>query len=168
VRHFSADEPAADAVERVAKVFRDTQGDLPAVHRALIDLPQAWLPEPHKYKTPHELVVSTWRALDHAPPDARQIVDDLQTLGQRPFTPRSPAGWPDEAAHWDGPDALLKRIEWLAQAVAHRDDVRAPLDIARDALGSGCRERTQTAVARAASAAQALTLAFASPEFQRR
>ena len=38
VAHFVSDEPPARAVDRVAKVFLDTQGDLRAVSAALIDL----------------------------------------------------------------------------------------------------------------------------------
>ena len=42
VTHFVSDEPPAPAVDRVARVFRDTEGDLRAVSAALIDLPEAW------------------------------------------------------------------------------------------------------------------------------
>jgi uncharacterized protein (DUF1800 family) len=168
VRHFVADEPPPAAVERIAKIFLDSAGHLPSVHRALLELAQAWQAAPVKYKTPHEFVISTLRSLDTVPAKPQQVVAPFALLGQRPFAPGSPAGWPDTAAQWDGPDALLKRIEWTSQ-VGERVGARAlPLQLAVQALGAGLSDRTRTAIMRAASAAQGVTLLFASPEFMRR
>jgi uncharacterized protein (DUF1800 family) len=168
VRHFVADDPPAAAVERIARVFLDSGGDLPTVHRALVDLPDAWDPPAPKFKTPHDLVVSTFRMLDFVPAEPRQVAAPFELLGQRPWSPGSPAGWPDTADGWDGPDALLRRIEW-ASAVGERTGSRLqPLALGAQALGASLTERTRVAVARAASAAQGVTLLLASPEFQRR
>jgi uncharacterized protein (DUF1800 family) len=168
VRHFVADTPPADCIEQVARVFRDTDGDLPSVHRSLIDLPQAWSRTTPKFKTPHDFVVSTFRMLAHVPEEPRQVVAPFELLGQRPWSPGSPAGWADTADGWDGPDALLKRIEW-ASAVGDRVGARAePERLALQALGETLNANTRTAISRAASTAQGLTLLLASPEFQRR
>jgi uncharacterized protein (DUF1800 family) len=168
VRHFVADEPPPSAVQRLRNVFMDTDGDLPSLHAALIDLPQAWEAQPAKYKTPHEFVISAYRCLDNVPAKPQQMLAPFQLLGQRPFTPGSPAGWPDTAAQWDGPDALLKRIEWATQ-VGERIAARAePLQLAENSLGGALSEHTRTVISRAASAAQGVTLLLASPEFLRR
>ena len=42
VTHFVSDAPPAAAVDRIARVFRDTEGDLRAVSAALVDLPEGW------------------------------------------------------------------------------------------------------------------------------
>ena len=110
-RHFIADEPPPASVERIATAFRDSDGDLPTVYRAVLDTPAAWEGAGVKFKTPHELVVSSFRMLDFVPAEPRQVAAPFDLLGQRPYTPGSPAGWPDTATHWDGPDALMKRIE---------------------------------------------------------
>jgi uncharacterized protein (DUF1800 family) len=167
-RHFIADEPPAAVVERLAKVFRDSGGDLPSLHRALVESPQAWQTPATKFKTPHDFVVSTFRMLDFVPQLPQQILAPFQLLGQRPYSPGSPAGWPDTASQWDGPDALLKRIEW-ASAIGNRIGSKAqPLALGQQALGASLLERTRTAISRAESGAQGLTLLLASPEFQRR
>jgi uncharacterized protein (DUF1800 family) len=168
VRHFVSDDPPAAAIERVARVFRDTAGDLPSVHRAVIDLPQAWQTPLPKFKTPHEFVISTFRSLDFVPDKPQQIAASFQLLGQRPYAPGSPAGWPDTAAQWDGPDALLKRIEWATQVGERMRGKVKPVETATQSLGASLSERTRTAIARAESAAQGLTLLLASPEFMRR
>lgn len=167
-RHFIADEPPASAVERLAKVFRDTEGDLPSLHRALVETPEAWQTPATKFKTPHEFVVSTLRMLDFVPEQPKQILAPFLLLGQRPYSPGSPAGWPDTASEWDGPDALLKRIEW-ASSIGNRMGSNAqPIELGNHALGAALSERTRTAISRAESGAQGLALLLASPEFQRR
>lgn len=168
VRHFVADDPPADAVERVALAFRDTEGDLPSVYRAFIDLPHAWSQPFAKFKTPHEFIVSTFRMCDIVPREPRQVAAPFQLLGQRPYSPGSPAGWPDVADRWDGSDALLKRIEW-ADAFAKRLGTKyRALDLATQSLGAHFDGDTRTAISRAADATQGLTLLLASPAFQRR
>ena len=168
VRHFVSDEPPASAVEKVAKAFRDSDGHLPTVHDAVIDLKEAWQTPFAKFKSPHEFAISTFRALDFAPGQPQQIISAFDTLGQRPYAPGSPAGWPDVASQWDGPDALMKRIEW-STAVAQRVGARVnPLEFATHALGGSLSDHTRTAISRAASGEQALTLLLMSPEFQRK
>jgi uncharacterized protein (DUF1800 family) len=167
-RHFIADDPPRPAIDRLAKVFRDSGGDLPSLHRVLVESPEAWQRPTTKFKTPHDFVVSTFRMLDFVPQQPQQILAPFQLLGQRPYSPGSPAGWPDTASHWDGPDALLKRIEW-ASAIGKRMGSKVrPLDIGMQSLGSALAERTRTAISRAESGAQAVTLLLASPEFQLR
>jgi uncharacterized protein (DUF1800 family) len=90
----------------------------------------------------------------------------LIQLGQPAFSAPSPEGWPDTAADWAGPDALVKRLNW-AKTVA--DAAQAdPNAVAAEALGLRLSERTRLAVARAESRPEALTLFLMSPEFQRR
>jgi uncharacterized protein (DUF1800 family) len=167
-RHFIADEPPAAAVDHIAKAFLDSGGDLPTVHRAVLDTPAAWAGPATKFKTPHELVVSTFRALDFVPAEPRQVAAPFDLLGQRPYTPGSPAGWPDTATQWDGPDALLKRIEWAGSVAARVASREQPLKLGERSLGVAFNERTRVAIARAVSAEQGITLLLASPEFQRR
>ena len=127
-----------------------------------------WTSPESKFKTPHEFVVSAFRMFDFVPAEPRLVAAPFELLGQRPWSPGSPAGWPDTADHWDGPDALLKRIEW-ADAVSERTGGRVqPLELGQESLGASFNERTRLAVSRAASATQGVTLLLASPEFQRR
>jgi uncharacterized protein (DUF1800 family) len=168
VRHFVADVPPPAAVASIANTFARTNGDLPSVHAALLELPQAWEYAPMKFKTPHEFVVSTFRLFDFTPTQPQQIIAPFNLLGQRPYSPGSPAGWPDSASHWDGPDALLNRIEWSTQLGERVGKRFSPLDLASRALGDALSGRTQDAITRAASAAQGITLLLASPDFLRR
>jgi uncharacterized protein (DUF1800 family) len=168
VRHFVADNPPRPAVERVARAFLKTGGDLPAVYAALIESPEAWNAELRKLKTPEDFVFSTLRALNVSPSQPEEVVGSFDLLGQRQYTPGSPAGWPDIAKGWDGSDALMHRVLWASRVASRYERGMDPLDLASSALGAYARPETLTALRRASSSTQALALLLMSPEFQRR
>jgi uncharacterized protein (DUF1800 family) len=168
VRHFVADDPPPAAVERVARAFAKTGGDLPAVYAALIEAPQAWDADMHKFKTPEDFVFSTLRALNVSPRQPEEVVRSFDLLGQRQYTPGSPAGWPDTAKSWDGSDALMHRVLWASRIASRYERGIDPLDLASSTLGAYARPETLTALRRASSSTQALALLLMSPEFQRR
>lgn len=169
VRHFIADEPPPGAVARIARAFRDTEGDLPSVYSALLACPEAWARPLAKLKTPIEYVVSCLRALPPlraATPQA--LFFTLRGMGQRPFFAPSPQGWPDTAQAWAGADALWKRIEWSGILAARLGSGVDPLQLARESYGEALGATTRLAIERAESRQQGLALWLASPEFQRR
>jgi uncharacterized protein (DUF1800 family) len=167
-RHFIADEPPPQAIEQLARAYRDSGGDLPSLYRALIDLPQCWAQTFAKFKTPGEYIISALRGLEIGEDYADKALASFELLGERIYSPGSPAGWPDTSADWDGAGAVLKRIEWadaLSQKMgAHRDAAA----LAPEWLGAGLSAATHTSIARAASGTQALTLLLTAPEFMRR
>jgi uncharacterized protein (DUF1800 family) len=167
-RHFIADDPPAAVVERLTKTWLDSRGNLAQVYAALVEAPEAWEEPFAKFKTPADYVYSSYRALALRVPEGRRALLPFETLGQRSFNPGSPAGWPDTSADWDGPSALLKRIAW-ADVVAQRVGTgRNARELAPQLLGATLSGETATAIARAESGAQALTLLLSSPEFMRR
>ena len=167
-RHFVADVPPEALVQRLTDVHLDSGGDLAAVYEALISADESWLAMSAKYKSPHDFVISTLRAFDHIPDRPQFIVGALDLMGQTPYRPGSPEGWPDTALQWGGADALYKRIEW-ANTVARRVGSRVnPVELGQAVLGPAFGAETRKAVARAESFSQGMTLLLASPDFQRR
>jgi uncharacterized protein (DUF1800 family) len=168
VRHFIADDPPPAAVERVARAFLKSGGDLPSVYSALIELPESWQPEARKFKTPQDFIFSTLRALNVSPSQPEEVIRSFDLLGQRQYTPGSPAGWPDTSRNWDGSDALMHRVLWASRVGAKFESGIEPTDLATASLGAYARPETMTALRRAASSGQAVALLLMSPEFQRR
>lgn len=167
-RHFIADDPPPEVVGRLARVWLGSGGDLTQVYAALIDAPQAWSAATAKFKTPGEYLVSIHRGLQLPAPEGAKAVAVLEQLGQRPYAPGSPAGWPDRSADWAGAAALNQRIEY-ANALAQRSAAQGDaLALAPQLLGDTLGETTRQALQAAASPAQGLTLLLASPEFLRR
>lgn len=164
-RHFVADDPPAALVDRMAARFLDTEGDLPSVYAALLAEPAALAPGRAKFKSPNDYVLSALRALEFVPDAPRLLVGTFEQLGQRPWAPGSPAGWPDRASQWNGADQLMKRIEW-ADAIARRlPAIAAPEALAERALAPALDDHTRLAVVRAETDSQAVTLLLASPAF---
>jgi uncharacterized protein (DUF1800 family) len=166
-RHFVADDPPPAVVDRLAQAFLRSGGELAAVYRALVASPEAWRPEPAKFKAPWEWTVSSLRAVGWHTIEGPRAVNLLRELGQPVWRPRSPAGFDDVAAAWVAPDALLRRVEAaqrLAQRMPQPPDARELAQRVLPTMGAA----TATALDRADTPATALALLLVSPEFLRR
>jgi uncharacterized protein (DUF1800 family) len=167
VRHFVADTPPPSAVAKVERAFRDSEGDLAEVARALVACPEAWTQPLAKVKSPWDLVISTARGFDYVG-EADAMLDSMRWLGQVPFQAPSPQGWPDTAEGWIGPESMLSRIEWAEsvgrEAAGRVADVPA---LAEELVGPVLDRSTRRALA-AAPPPDAIALLLASPAFQRR
>jgi uncharacterized protein (DUF1800 family) len=168
VRHFIADDPPPAAVERLTRAYLKSDGDLPHVYAALIEAPESWEPRQRKFKTPEDFVFSTLRALELTPQKPEEVVHAFDLVGQRQYTPGSPAGWADTAGSWDGSDALMHRVLFASRIADRYQRGASPVEVASASLGGFARPETLTALRRAASGSQALALLLMSPEFQRR
>lgn len=162
VTHFVADQPPAGAVERIAAVFRRTEGDLREVSNAVIDLPDAWNGEARKFRTPQDWLVAVLRAFG-TDPDAR-LINALRQLRHLLWSPQAPKGFSDTTQEWADPDSLLNRAE-LARTLVRRlaresGDVIGVVDVpAGDPLRALVSERS-------IPAADRLALVIAGPVFQ--
>ena len=153
---------------RIAQAFERSGGDLPQVYRALIACREAWQTPLAKYKTPQDYLLSIYRGLQLPVADGPRSIAGFDVLGQRQFSPGSPAGWPDRSDDWDGASALMKRIEF-ADAVAQRmGGTRAVVELGPQLLGATYSDETRTSLQRAVTDGQALTLLLTAPEFLRR
>ena len=167
VRHFVADDPPPDAVRTIEGVLRDTDGDLGAASAALVALPAAWEAPLAKLRSPFEYAVAACRALDLPADKGPPLQGALQALGQPVWNAPLPNGWPDTAAEWAAPEAMMRRIDW-AHALSGRAGDADPAAVADAALGPLLHARTRQAMRGAGSRRDALTLLLTSPEFQRR
>lgn len=168
-RHFIADEPPPAAVDRIAAAYSGSGGDLAVTATALVESPEAWASPATKLKTPDDYLVSTVRALNGPPLKGQALVALLDRMGQRPFWPPGPDGWPDIQDGWIAADAVWKRLEWASTlgqgyAAANID----PATIAELALGPDMSADTRQAIHAAESPAQGLAMFLVSPDFQRR
>ena len=166
VTHFIADDPPAAAVERLSRVFRETDGDLRMLASALVETPEAWREDTRKFRTPQDWLVAVLRAFD-APdvPDSAAIV--LRQLRHPLWSPQAPKGFADAVQDWADPDALLNRAE-LARTIARRVADGAPDPKALlDAVELRADDPLRTLVNDTSiSADERIALAIASPAFQ--
>jgi uncharacterized protein (DUF1800 family) len=168
-RHFVADDPPKAAVDALARTYLETEGDLHAVSMTLIGLPQIWAEPQAKVKTPNDLVLSACRSFGIADVQAGEmLLTGLKQMDQVPFAAPSPAGWPDTADSWISPEAMMTRVEW-AMAVGQRLEAQSDArEIVKATIQPVASQATLFHIDHAPSAAEALALLIASPEFQRR
>jgi uncharacterized protein (DUF1800 family) len=165
-RHFVADEPPPALVERLAKRFLATQGDLKEIAKTLVTAPEAWEAPRAKLKRPGEWVVGMLRAAGITPPDIGPVMQAHNLLGEPLWRPSAPKGFADESAPWL--DGLAQRLD-IANQFARRLGAEAdPREVFEQALAPLASSETRQAVLRAESRPQALALLFMAPEFQRR
>ncbi len=165
--HFAADVPPAALVDRLARVYLDSEGDLRAVMTALVADPAVWADPGAKIRGPADLVIACARAVPRLAEDDGALLGGLRHLGRMPWSAPSPAGWSDRAEDLVGPESVVRRIEW-AERLGHRfgADTDA-LTVAERTLPT-LQRGTRSLLASAASPAEALALVFASPAFLRR
>jgi len=167
-RHFVADEPPATLVDRLAKVFRDSDGDLKALAAALIDADEAWSVALAKMRTPEEFLLASMRAINRVPEDPGAVLGPLYTMGMPLWQPPGPNGWPDTEAAWASPEGMKLRLDVAAAIAGRVKDLINPSELLDAVAGEAASAATRQAVARAESRQQGLGLLLMSPEFQRR
>jgi uncharacterized protein (DUF1800 family) len=167
-RHFAGDVPPPALVARLAAAFTETNGHLPTIYRVLIDSPDVWVPQPVKFKTPWDWLISALRGIGQKTLDRIQAREMMVELGQSVWEPGSPAGWDDIAASWAAPDALVRRVGVANRLAMLTDDRYDARELAAKLLVSPASRSTQTAIDGADSQSTGLALLLVSPEFQRR
>jgi uncharacterized protein (DUF1800 family) len=165
-RHFVADDPALSLIEKLAKRFQETEGNLKEVAKALVTAPEAWSTPRNKLKRPAEWIVAALRATGATPPDVRPVVQAQNMLGEPLWRPPAPNGFADNDATWlDGLSQRLDVANQVARRIASGTD---PSAVFEQALAPIASAETRRTIARAESRPQALALLLMSPEFQRR
>ena len=164
-RHFVADQPPPSLVDKLAKSFTDSDGNLKELARTLIAAEEAWTPERTKLKRPAEWIVSALR-LTGAQWVIGRVMGGQALLGEPLWRPPAPNGFADDESEWiDGLSQRIDAADNFAGGAAERLD---PVALAEAGLGPLASAETRNTVARAQSRAQALVLLLMSPEFLRR
>jgi uncharacterized protein (DUF1800 family) len=165
-RHFVADEPPPALTAKLAKSFKDSDGNLKEVAKTLVTADESWTPQRQKLKSPAEWVAGVVRlagAQDILP--IGLVMNAQAALGEPLWRPLAPNGYSDIEAAWiDGVPHRIDIANQLAGRVAHLD----PLALLDSSLGPLASAETRDTVARAESRTQALALLVMTPEFLRR
>jgi len=119
---FVSDNPSEALVERVAKAFSESKGNIKTTLRALFSDPEFFNPENYraKIKTPFELFVSAIRALGAEIEPNRVSIAILTRLGEVPYGYQAPTGYPDKAGDWVNAGALLERMNFAIILASNR------------------------------------------------
>ncbi len=169
-RRFVSDTPPPALVERVAARFRETDGDLREVTRAILTSPEFLSKNAYgaKVKTPFEFVASALRATGADVQDARPLVREVQQLGMPLYMCQPPTGYKDTSDAWVNTGALVSRMN-LALRLASGQVKGTSVDPSANVhLAGDVSETTRATIARATDPAKMMALTLGAPEFQRR
>jgi uncharacterized protein (DUF1800 family) len=111
---FVSDNPSAAYVDKLAKVFLQTNGNIRSVIIAIVNSEEFWNKNSlrEKIKSPFELAVSAVRATNANLTMPFQIFNWCTRMGQKFYYYQAPTGFPDKAGYWINTGALLNRMNF--------------------------------------------------------
>jgi uncharacterized protein (DUF1800 family) len=115
-----SDTPPPALVDRVAKRFLATNGDLRATVKAVIDSPEFWSSRGTKVKSPFEYAVSAVRAAGATIDDPLPLARELRKMGEGLYLSQPPTGYSDEAEAWSGTGETLARVDFALALASNR------------------------------------------------
>jgi uncharacterized protein (DUF1800 family) len=133
-QYFVADQPPPLLIDRLSRVYLETDGNIRAVLAALFTSPEFRSPECYgrKFKTPYQFVVSAVRAAGIAPlENVRPLAATLYVLGMPLYGCQMPNGYKNTQEAWLTPDAMIRRISFVTGLGAGRLPIdRSPARLA--------------------------------------
>jgi uncharacterized protein (DUF1800 family) len=122
VVRFVSDDPPPALVERAARTFVRTDGDIREVVRTIVTSPEFFSRTAYrsKVKSPFELVASALRAVGAAPDTSMRSAQMVAFLGQPLYGHQAPNGWPETGESWMNTGAILNRINFGLALAAGR------------------------------------------------
>ena len=119
---FVSDDPPKSLVDRMAKAYLHSDGNIAAVLETLYRSPEFWSPSAYraKIKTPLEYVVSSARACDAKITNMQPLMNTLRDMGMPLYGAIPPTGYKWDAADWVSTGALVSRMNFALSLTADR------------------------------------------------
>lgn len=162
IAFLSHPKPSNADIAAAAAVFTRTRGSIVDVVRHILMAPAFRSEASYRslVKSPAEFVVGAMKVAGLASTPA-WVVESMGRMGQTLFAPPTVKGW-DGGAAWLSAGALLERMRFAARLAPEARAVDATLGLAFD----GQTPNEVAGVLAAATGADRVALALASPEFQ--
>jgi uncharacterized protein (DUF1800 family) len=119
---FVSDDPPQPLVDRMAKAYLDSGGDIPTVLKTLFHSPEFQAASDYraKVKTPLEFVVSAVRASNANIQNLQPLILALRNMGMPIYECMPPTGYKWDAADWVSTGALVDRMNFALSLAADR------------------------------------------------
>ena len=121
-QRFVADNPPPELVEKMAKSFRDTHGDIRAVLRTAFTSKEFFSQGAYraKVKSPFEMIVSAVRATGADVDFAFPLGNRLTQLGEPLYRKLEPTGYSNLGSEWMNSSSLLSRMNFALDLAQNR------------------------------------------------
>ena len=184
-RRFVSDAPPPSLIDRTARRFQDTDGDLREVVRTILTSQEFYDQSAYraKVKNPFEFVVSAVRATNADVKHAAFLARTLQQLGMPLFMSQPPTGYADRADAWVNTGALVNRMSFAVSLADNKipgirldvrslsgkeDTASAREHLVRTLLRGDVSTATMATLTKANEITKLTALTIGAPEFQRR
>ena len=119
---FVSDNPSPAMIDRMAKTFQATNGDIRQVLLAMINSPEFFARDNYrsKVKTPQDFVVSAVRASGAEVASPGALVDVLADLGMPLYGMQTPNGYSMKSDAWNNTAALIDRMNFALALSSNR------------------------------------------------
>lgn len=111
---FVSDTPPQSLIDKMAKTFTHTDGNIREVMITMVSSPEFWQTDAlrEKTKSPFELAISAVRSLDAQITQPYQLFSWINKMGQKMYYYQAPTGFPDRGQYWINTGALLNRMNF--------------------------------------------------------
>jgi uncharacterized protein (DUF1800 family) len=119
---FVGDDPPQALVDRMAKSYLASDGDISGVLKTLFHSPEFWAPDAYraKVKTPLEYVVSAARASNADIENMQPLTNALRDMGMPLYGAVPPTGYKWDASDWVSTGALVNRMNFALTLAANK------------------------------------------------
>jgi len=119
---FVNDHPSQKLIDKMAKTFMSTDGNIKQVMMCMASSPEFWDKDAlrEKTKSPFELAMSAVRSLNADITDPYQLFGWINRMGQKMYYYQAPTGFPDRGQYWINTGALLNRMNFGLALAAQR------------------------------------------------
>jgi uncharacterized protein (DUF1800 family) len=183
--YFVADDPPSSLVDRMARTFQDSDGDIAAVLRTMFAAPEFAASLGRKFKDPVHYVVSAVRVAYEGRPilNAGPMLGWLNRMGEPLYGRQTPDGYPLTQVAWTSAGQMTTRME-IAKVIGtstaglYRTDAGSTIErpafpqlsnaLYFQAVEPTLATATREALEQARSPQEWNTFLLASPEFMHR
>ena len=132
-RYLITDYPTKDMTKPIIDAWKKSDGHLPAIHKAAIEVafnysdkykkfqnPENWLLQMVKLSdidlVPSTNLMSLYKLGNRPSGDQRRLEKILRELGHHPYLAKQPNGWSDLSEDWMSPELLIRRLVYAREA----------------------------------------------------
>ena len=111
---FVSDNPPQSLLDKMAKTFREKNGDIKQVLITMVEAPEFWSADAvrEKTKSPFELAIGAVRSLHGTIEQPYQLYTWVTRMGEKKYYYQAPTGFPDKGAYWINTGSLLNRMNF--------------------------------------------------------
>lgn len=111
---FVSDNPPQSLIDKMAKTFLSSNGNIRSVLITMVSAPEFWSTNAlrEKTKSPFELAISAVRSLDAKINQPYQLYTWINKMGQQMYYYQAPTGFPDRGQYWINTGSLLNRMNF--------------------------------------------------------